>query len=68
MATTREHVERLRKTAEYVEQLDDRMMEARGRLYIAMEGLKEILAWPNPTVEELQQRAIDTLRLIGREG
>lgn len=67
--TTKEHTEHLRRAAEHVEGMDMRLSAALGELKIALRGLQTIARWPyHPrTIKALQQRALDTLRLIGKE-
>jgi len=71
---TKQRIEHLHKAAEHLAHLEALLAEERAHRYIAVNALRTIAGWATPTVslsltrfKWIRERAIDTLRLIGKE-
>ena len=63
------NIEHLRKVAERMEQTQAMLADERANLYIAVQALRDIAVWAirDGNDEMIQSRALDALRLIGKE-
>lgn len=68
--TAQQHIENLRKAVEYMEQLEAKLAEEQSDLHIAIQALRAIADWTDIDGARamIRSRALDTLRLIGKEG